>query len=72
MRLLRRFFHWLGSTETDREIKSGLKECMRFLIFALVAGSAIWTGAEEFNLTGEGRTTLLMTILGYGSSKLMR
>ena len=72
---LRRFLHWLGSTETDREIKSGLRDCMRFLVFLVIAGGSIFSGAEDFDwspLTGEGRTSILMALGALGGSKWMK
>lgn len=62
------FLRWLGTSEEDREIKSAVRECMRFLCFAGIAAGSIWSGAESFDW-GEARTTLLMTVSAFFGSK---
>jgi hypothetical protein len=69
MLLIRRFLHWLGDTETDATIKSGLKECMRFMVFAGMSAGILYRGATDFNLSGEGLNTLLLGLMGYFGSK---
>ena len=67
---IRRFLQWLGNKEEDRDLKSGLRDCMRFLAFAGIAAGSIWTGAEHFDF-GEARTTLIMTVSAFFGSKVM-
>lgn len=62
---LRRFAHWIGDANTDRTIKNGLAECMRFLVLCAMVGGIIYTGVDSFG-TPEARSTMIASAVALG------